>query len=518
EGLKQYKPAGRAFEASLAAAPQWRQADETLLALATVLREQDKIAEAQTRLRELIKRFPNSRVLDSAHYRLAENAYTTDDYKTAAAEYRAVLEGWPKSNLAPHARYGLGWTEYRLGDLAAAAKTLDALIDSKPADELLPRARYVRAAVRQGLKQYKPAIDDLQAFLASKSAGGDERADARYLLGVCQAAADEPDKAADTLSKLLTDEPKYPSADKVLNELAWVLKGQGKAKEAAETFERLAKQYPQSPLSAEALYYLGQYQFEHEDFGRAAANFQAAMQKGVGGAVAESAIHMLGWACFRQAKYAQAREMFDLQLKQFPSGELASDAAYMEAESLFKLGNYADALPLYEQVKSPKAAGLLVLAKLHAGQAAAQLKQWPRSQALLEQAAKIDPNSEYLPEILYEQAWAKQNQDATDEALALYQRVTEATGNEVAARARFMIGEIHFEKKDFQQAITDFIAVSDVYPYPQWQAAALYEAGRCFEVRGQREQARKSYQELLDKHPSSDQSGLAKERLAALGG
>ncbi|HEX4131209.1 MAG TPA: tetratricopeptide repeat protein [Pirellulales bacterium] len=518
ESLDEHRSAAKAFDASLRSAPGWRQADDTLLAYAQSLGEQDKLDDARKQLKKLIKDFPKSQVLDKAHYRLAEYAYNAGDYKTATAEYRAVLDGWPSSALVGHSRYGLAWTEYRAGDLAAASKTLDALIDSKPADDLLPRARYLRGAVRQGQGQYKQAIDDLQTFLAWKSAGAEERADATYLLAVCQAEAGDRDKAVATLRKLLADAPKYSGLDKALNKLAWTLQDQGKAKEAAETFERLAQQYPKSPLAAEALYYVGRYQYEQDDFAHAAASFQAAMQKGVGGAVGESAIHLLGWSCFRQGKFDQARQMFDYQRQQFPKGELLSDAAYMQGESLFKEGKYKEALPLYDEVKEPKAKGLLVLARLHAAQAASQIKDWKRSESLLDQARKADAAGEYLPEILYEQAWAKQNQGKSDDALALYQQVTEKTGSEVAARARFMIGEIHFERKDFQQAIADFIAVSDVYGYPQWQAAALYEAGRCFEVRGQRDQARKSYQELLDKHPRSDQAALAKQRLEALGG
>ena len=51
----------------------------------------------------------------------------------------------------------------------------------------------------------------------------------------------------------------------------------------------------------------------------------------------------------------------------------------MMAESLFKLGKYKEALAAYQQVKNPAGKDFAVLALLHAGQAAAQLKEWDRS-------------------------------------------------------------------------------------------------------------------------------------------
>ena len=188
----------------------------------------------------------------------------------------------------------------------------------------------------------------------------------------------------------------------------------------------------------------------------------------------------------------------------------------MEAESLFKQAKYAEALPLYRQVTNPSGKDFAVLAMLHAGQAQAKLKQWTASLETLEQAAKQFPDSDYLAEILYEEAWARQNLGQPDEALPLYEEVTAKTDREVAARARFMIGEIYFEKKNHAEAIKNFFKAAYGYGYPQWQANAQYEAGRCFEVLGKKEQARKSYQEIVEKYPDSDKVELAKKRLEEL--
>jgi hypothetical protein len=48
-----------------------------------------------------------------------------------------------------------------------------------------------------------------------------------------------------------------------------------------------------------------------------------------------------------------------------------------------------------------------------------------------------------------------------------------------------MIGEIYFNKKNHAEAVKHFFKVAyGGFAYPEWQARAQFEAGRCFEVLG----------------------------------
>jgi TolA-binding protein len=542
--LKQYGSAAKALEASLAADPKWPQADETLLALAHAQGQGGDAKSAKATLQQLIKTRPESRHLDRAHYRLGELAYADGDQKSAAAEYQTVVDRWPDSSLAPHALYGLGWVQLTQADYENAVKTLGRLIDGPPLDknaagDLIPRARYARALARQQLKQFGPAIEDVQAFLSAATAdktstdktstdrastdrastekSAAERSDARYVLGLCQSGLGKAADAEATFRALLSDDPGYSGADKALYELAWVLRSQGKEDAAVEAFARLAKERADSPLAAESLFHVGEANYRKEDFARAAVAYYEAMNKAGKGELGEKAAHKLAWSYFRQASLDKAQQTFAYQRTSYPNGPLAADAAFMEAECLFKQNKYKDALAAYRQVKNPTGKDFAVLTLLHAAQAAGQMKQWDDSLKLLTQAAAEFPNSDYLPEILFEQATDQRNLGKLDQAQALYEAVTTKTDREVAARARFMVGEICFEKKDHAAAVRHFFKAAYGYAYPQWQAAAQYEAGRCFEVLGKPQQARKSYQEIVDKYAESEQASLAKKRLAELG-
>ncbi|HVX12542.1 MAG TPA: tetratricopeptide repeat protein [Pirellulales bacterium] len=513
--LKQYEAAGETLSRGLAAEPRGRQAADTLLALSLAERRLNKPAQAKAHLQQLVTQFADSAAIDRAHFRLAEDAYQTGDAATAQAEYKLVIEKFAGSPLVPNALYGLAWVQLGAHDNAGAVATLDTLVANHAASELVPRARYARALAREQLKQFGPALDDVKAFLQSNPAGN-EKSDARYVLGLCLVGLNQPAEAAQAFRGILDEDAKYPGSDKVLYELAWAMKSLDQNDEATATFRRLAKDYPSSSLVAESLYHVAEAEYQRGSYAPAATAYYEAMQKAGKTALGEKAAHKLGWAYFRQNLFDKARQSFGYQRATWPQGTLAADAAFMEGESLFKQGKFAEAVSLYKQVDNPAGKDFGVLAALHGAQAQAQLKEWQAALATSVQAAKQFPDSEYVPELLYEQGWAKQNLGQADEALPLYEEVTAKTDREVAARARFMVGEIYFEKKNHAEAVKNFFKAAYGYGYPQWQANAQYEAGRCFEVLGKPEQAVKSYQEVVEKFPDSDKTPLAKARLEAL--
>jgi TolA-binding protein len=513
--LKQYTAAARSLAASLAADPTGRQADQALWALALAYRETNDLARAKTQLNRLIKQFPESLLLDRAHYALAEDAFASGDFAVAADEYRTVDEKFPTSSLAPQAAYGLGWTQLAQKDPDAAVQAFDALLAKYAAAPIVPKARYARAVAREQINQFAAAVEDVQAYLQTQPTGAD-RSDARYVLGRCQAGMNQHAEAATTYRSILADDPDYTHADRALYELAWSFKALDQPAAAAETFARLAKELPKSPLAVECLYLVGEYDDEQGQYKAAARSYYDAMQKAGKSELGEKAAYKLGWAHFHLEAFDKAQQAFTYQRANFPQGRLAANAAFMAAESLFKQGKWNEALAAYATVKNPDGKDFDVLALLHAGEAEAKLKRWERSLAVLTRGAKEHPNSDHLPEFLCEQAWARQNLGQLDAALALYEEVTTRTDREVAARARFMIGEICLANKKYADAIDNFVKTAYGYSYPTWQAKAHYQAGRSYEALGKKDEARREYQEVVEKFPDSDRAKAAKERLDAL--
>lgn len=512
-----YQGAAADFQAALAADPKAKQADQTMLALAETQRLMGDAPAAQATLAKFLASFPESASRDTAEYRAAELAFAAGDTKAAEAAYRRVINDHPKSRLVPHAEHGLAWSLLSRQDAAGAADAADQLLKRKDVPEdVAAKGRYVRALARHRLKQYAPAIDDLEAYLKTKPKGKD-RADALYVLGLCYEAVDKNDAAKTTFTTLLDSDPKYSGAPRVLYELGWVNKALKDEAAATASFARLAKDFPKDPLTAEALFHVGEAAYEKKDYAAAIDAYYDAREKADTDELGEKAAHKLGWTYFHRDNFKKAEEWFAFQQKQFPSGPLAQDAAFMEGEAAFKLGKFKEALAVYGRVQSPKNDDFQVLALLHGGQAAAQLQDYKQAQTFLDTAAAKFPKSPYLPEINYERAAALLNLGKDDDAMKLFESVTEQTDREIAARARFMVGEIYFNKKNHAEAVRHFFKAAYGYGYPEWQARAHFEAGRCFEVLGKPEQAKQSYQEVAEKYPQFEEAALAKKALARLG-
>ena len=163
----------------------------------------------------------------------------------------------------------------------------------------------------------------------------------------------------------------------------------------------------------------------------------------------------------------------------------------MQGECLFKLQRFDEALTTFNKVSQSSLSkpDMQVLALLHGGQSAVELKRWPDSVRLLDQIVSRFPDTPYLAEALGKRGWAKQQLGKLDDALADYEEASARSRGEAGAHARFLIGELQFERKEYGEAIKNFQRVMYGYgaenapPEVQhWQAMAGYEAGRCVEV------------------------------------
>lgn len=517
--LKKFDQAAAALQASLEAGPKWRQADETLLLLAYCQRQLDDLNAGISTLKKLLAGFPMSKVLDRAQFQLGEYLRAANQHAAAEEAFAAVVAKFADSDLVPRALQWLGWTQYAQGKHEAAAKTAAALLD-KGSAELAASARYLRGLSLYHLKQYPQAAADLAEFLKSKPPQAEASA-ARHGLGMCLAEQEKYDEAVALFSELLKEDPKYAAADQILYEVAWAYQSQKKEDEAGAAYARLLKEFPDSPLAADALFFLGERQYAAEEYEQAAKAYQEAAAKATQAnkaRIAEDSLHKLGWALFRMNNFAAAQAAFEKQLAEHPEGARQQDAAFMRAECLFNQDKNAEAFEAYQKLGKLKNPAFAELAALHALQSANAVKKFDAGAQLAAAFVEAYPESQWLPEVRYELAWALHNSGQEDKAIPLYEQVTEETSRSVAARARFMIGEIHFAKQQYEDAIVNFVKVRVGYSYPQWQADAQFEEARCYELLKKLDQARRAYQDIIKKYPDSNKAKLAAERLKQLAG
>ena len=513
---KQMDKAATVFEQSLAAKPDRPQSDETLLALADVYRRMDRASDSAAKLEQLKREFPKSPLAEEATFRLGEAAYAQNAIDQAINQYTVVVSTWPKGTFAPHAQYGLGWSYFKKQDFAKSIEATKMLADLYGKSELAPKGLYVRAMAQYQLGQYAAAVDDVRTFLSSNPPQKDAL-DAEYLLGLSFAAQQKFAEAAQAYTGILARDPKYADADKVLYELGWAHSELSQSKESIAAFRRLGTEFPDSPLAAESWFRVGEAYYDAGEFPEAVKAYSEAQAKAAASQeIGEKAAHKRGWSFLKANSFAEASSAFESQLTAYPGGTLSGDAEFLLGECLYKQKQWQPALAHYASVIAANHPTYNALALYRSGECAAALEQWNESRQFHQQALDGFPEFELKPEARYGVGWALQQQNKLVEAIPYYEKVTEETETETAAKARFMIGECYFAQKNHKEATKHFLKAAFAYGHKEWSAMAWFEAARCFEVLQDVGQAKNCYQQMIDKFPDHPKVVDAKKRLGEL--
>lgn len=539
--------AADAFAAAVSADPKGHRSDEAELMVGQAKLVAGKTDQAIKAWNALINANPKTRMADQARYKLAQVASGNADYEAAIGFFDQILNSDRDPGLQPYARYGKAFANLQAGDYDAAMSDVEVMLDRYPNHPLSAEATLTRGIVNRNQKRYDAARSDLETFLAIPPRGTN-LGHALYELALVEQAEKKPAAAAEHLQRLVAEVPGYPAMDKVLYELGWSMQESGQDDAAMKHFQTLVTKYPDATLVPEASYFLGQRNYVAGQWKAAAEQFAKAAEKSNDPALSEKSLYRLGWSHFKTEAYDQAETAFAKQTEKHPDGALSLDAMMMVGECNFKKGDYDAALASYivarKRMEAKNESSTTIrdaaerqvreLTLLHGGQSAAQLKDWDMAIDWYGELRDRFPTSNYLSQVFYETGFAYQQKGDSVQALKFFGEVADNFRNEIAARARFMMGEIHFADRKFDLAIPEFQRVmfgfgADQAPdsIKNWQAKSGFEAGRCSELLAQiartpasKEKANaiavKFFQYVVEKHPDHELADQSKERLGAI--
>ena len=200
-----------------------------------------------------------------------------------------------------------------------------------------------------------------------------------------------------------------------------------------------------------------------------------------------------------------------------PAGQaIAGQAQYLAAEALIQQGDWAKAiqklLPFRDE-KNYRSTPHGDRALLRLGQAQARAKQWDASRQTLQSLIQRNRNGRWNAEAYYVMGQTWQGQKQHDNAVQAYTEVIRRTVGEAAAKAQFGIGQCRLEQKKYPEAVKELLLVPLTYGYPQWSAAARYEAARAYAEMKDLSEAARLYREVVKDDPASRWAKLAQERL-----
>jgi tol-pal system protein YbgF len=89
-------------------------------------------------------------------------------------------------------------------------------------------------------------------------------------------------------------------------------------------------------------------------------------------------------------------------------------------------------------------------------------------------------------------------------------------GSPLAADAQFMIGETHYVKDEYHQALTEYQIFLDTYGASDKRPLGMLRAGLCLLNLGSADQGAAMLRRVVESYPGTNEAAAARERLAAV--
>lgn len=534
----EWKPAEKRLSEYLAAGLEAPSADDALLKLGLARQRDNRHEEAIRAYDLLLEHFAESPHRLQAVFERGQALVALKKWDEAGRAFERVLKEGADSRFAPYARNHLGAIALQRNDFAGAAEQFERVLEASPDAAMQAEALFQRGQALMAAQQFKPAEELFARFLKQAPM----HARAPHALAQMAIAQARQDKHADAIKTI--EQAEQQAADKLepalraslQYEKAWSLRALNKPEEAAAVYRKLleANNQPEAgvagDLSIHAMLELAEIEAgakRYEPAVKLLKQLRAAIQKTDAGGtngqakvardVREQGTYRLAACQFELSQFDEAIQLFEELIERFGDSKLIASASYFCGEALFKKGQHDRAAKHFTRVAEQfKADPACAPSLLRLGECLATLRNWPRSEQAFAEYLERFADGEFWFQAQFGLGWARENQGRHDEAIGAYRKVTDKHKGATAARAQFQIGECLFAKEKYEEAARELLKVDILYAYPEWSAAALYEAGRCFEKLSKPADARAQFKAVTDKYKDTRWATLAAQRLTAL--
>lgn len=518
-------------------------ADDALLKLGLARQRQQHYDKALTAYERLLKRWPDSPHRWQAEFERGQTLLVLDRLDDARSAFQRIVEQAGDSRYAPFALNHLGTIAMRRGDFEKAADLYKQSGNDKLGDAGEAEAQYQQGQALLAAGKFAQAEQAFSKFL-EKHPKHERAAQASAHWAIALA---RQDRFEDALSAVERVDRKYasklerPLRAAVQYEKAWCLHKLGRDTQAAKTYRSLlvnlgdgaaedrAAKSAHGGRAEDDLVDLKQHAMldlatieANAGNCKEAVDWLEPLQKQTRGrkpsasaALTEQAAYQLAVCQFELGRFEASAAQFEDFLNSFPKSALHVSGRFFCGEALYKLGRNREAVKhLTHVVEVCPSDSTCEAAMLRLGQCLTTLQHWPKAERVFATYLDRFGDHEQWFQARFGVGWARENQGRYDDAIRAYEDVVERHQGSTAARAQFQIGESLFAKKQYDEAVRAFLKVDILYAYPEWSAAALYEAAQCFEKLGKFVEARNHFKTVVDKFGDSRWAAMASQRLA----
>jgi len=482
------------FEAAMSGAPPGEFLHEAALAAAHIYLRRDEPARAYRVLSNVLAAAGSPAPVELL-FALGQAALACGAYDEARQILPEMLARSTNSVLNAYTACALGAAELAAGALTSGVERLTALAAAPAPPLVQAMARYylgyaalMRSATNAARAYLLPNATNVIAAEAGALAAvplreGFPVADSLLLLGQIDLTA-RPAEARHWLTRCIEEYPAGAVYERALLALAALAVQQGDTDQARRRLDQLA-QSEQRDVRIASLLLAG-------DLARMASNFTQAVEAYNAAAVLASNTSAGVEARLRAAvslydsgAYAAAQKEFEKLIGE--TGAPLRDDAYiwsawclMQQELLPEAqARLTEYLILYPDGRNA------IMAQLQLGRIATELGELERAEQYFAALATNPVDQARAEQAAYELGWVYVRQDRTDDAIAQFSRfLSDTPASELSDDVAFYLGELFFNRREYERAQRAFLTVASQYPNSPHAAAAAYWAASAALRRG----------------------------------
>ena len=520
--MERYQEAIRPLESFLSTDPSGERRAKGLGQLAICHARTGHIEEAKRLYAELRNDYDDHPLVAETTEQLAEAAYDAQDLSWAGELFDAMCSGATSDRSVLQGLLGLAWSQYASGQFEDAARTLGNLLADEPPDSFAAEAAYLRGTVLRQLGDDASALEMYESVVQRYP-------DTTQYVDALMAAAELHDnlgryeKAATLYARLAAEHPESHQIDKVTYNWAWVLSELGRTEEAGRLFKRLHAGPHDNPYWAFATLPLVQWACEGKDYAQAESLIGELLAGKLDPGIRDRALYQGARVAHAQGRWNEAAERYQALISDCPRSTLVRLAAFGLAEAAFRQNDFLTAAERFDLLTGrfdDSDPALAAAVKLRVCQLACQEKNWDKAHRIAleikDRFAEFQDQYE-VDYIIGRCLSADGDFLAARQAYQLVIDSADGQDTETAAKAQLMIAESYYHQKDYQEALRAYLRVEILYAYPELQAAALLQAGKCRELLGEWSDALELYGRLLAEYTDTNWKEEATRRKAEAG-
>ncbi|MGO8988946.1 MAG: tetratricopeptide repeat protein [bacterium] len=492
--------------------PKFEQIDYSYYLLGLLQLGSNQLTAAESTLKKVSQCSNNNQLIRSSLFWLGILSFRQKQYETAAGYFQTLWEN-PESTPLGYLKYALFWlgeSQLKLGRLDEAKHCYHTFCDRFKRDPLVPEAYWRTAFCEYQLGNFKNAVETFQSF-KNQFRDSPLLPYSHYLLGKMFLMNADHLSSIKELNLILNPSQENSWGGVSLLALYWNYIQLGDLEGANRIFQRLQKlsHFEDEKifiqwLNAEMLYTGGEileslpYYFNILD-----TRFR------------EKALFQIGKGYFFENKFREAVTNLDILLLEFPNSKYLEEGLFFKGECLVRLGNLDQALDTYSLIlRQNRHDSWHLFAFTQIGCIYAFQNEQDKAENAFKKVMENFPNHPLFYMAALQLGNLACSRNNIVEALRYYSIVLKGNILELLGEAYFGLGEIFYQQGKYEKALNSFeAAIQYLKETSSWFFLTHLEIGNLKRRGGKYEEAKKSYQIILDQSKDEDVKKAAMELL-----